>query len=697
MLSSDTSGIPSRTQVLVIGGGPAGSYTASALARDGVDVVLLDMSKFPRYHIGESLLPSVRHFLRFIDAEAKVAGHGFAKKPGSAIKFNQYMREGYTDFVALGSSNSSWNVVRSEFDNLLLEHAAESGAQVFTQTKVESLEFLPSRTAASSSPSQPPPFSSTSAIWGRGVPRNRSDSSPSQPDGADSDAAEEMGRPVKASYVGSDGRKGDIQFDYVVDASGRNGLLSTKYLHNRKYNQSLKNVAVWGYWRGTGMYGKGTPRENAPFFEALSDESGWAWFIPLHNGLTSVGVVMEQKQLGIRSRAVSSATTEPFVPSTSSFTPSSTNQARQHATLADKYLTYLHLAPGVQSLIGDEAVLESVTDENGEAPAARSASDFSYSADSYAGEGWRVAGDAGAFIDPFFSSGVHLAMTGAISAAATIAASVRGDCEERQAAMYHNKRVAISYTRFLVVVLSAYKQIRAQTDNVLVDIDEDNFDKAFEFFRPVIQGGADMGKKLSEDEVQLALDFCVNLFSPTTPEQHEAVRRRITESHWVPDEHDEYDECHSSSVSNPVTSNDEATRGCPSSRRVTRLLDVKSPIMDPAALAKLLKSRLGLFRRTNSSGSIESVASSCSSPPPSPVQTVFSFMSGASSSSLGETTSASAEDEDDEVRMVLDKVNARRVIHAEFSGGANSLEQEAVCGMVIRLERGRLGLDRTDS
>ena len=111
-----------------------------------------------------------------------------------------------------------------------------------------------------------------------------------------------------------------------------------------------------------------------------------------------------------------------------------------------------------------------------------------------------------AFIDPFFSSGVHLAMTGALSAAASICASIRGDCKEREAARWHSSRIAVSYTRcvsfvqwftrlgvlkvygagwrFLVVVLSAYKQIRAQSVNVLSDVSEDNFDKAFAFLRP---------------------------------------------------------------------------------------------------------------------------------------------------------------------------------------------------------------------
>jgi flavine halogenase len=72
--------IPESCSVLVVGGGPAGSYTASALAREGVDVVVLEADHFPRYHIGESMLASMRHFLRFIDLEKTFDNYGFRKK-----------------------------------------------------------------------------------------------------------------------------------------------------------------------------------------------------------------------------------------------------------------------------------------------------------------------------------------------------------------------------------------------------------------------------------------------------------------------------------------------------------------------------------------------------------------------------------------------------------------------------------------
>jgi hypothetical protein len=67
-----------------------------------------------------------------------------------------------------------------------------------------------------------------------------------------------------------DGSTGTINFDYLIDASGRVGIMSTKYLKNRHFNQGLKNVASWGYWKNAGRYGVGTPQEGVPYFEALS-------------------------------------------------------------------------------------------------------------------------------------------------------------------------------------------------------------------------------------------------------------------------------------------------------------------------------------------------------------------------------------------------------------------------------------------
>ncbi|QRD90955.1 tryptophan halogenase-domain-containing protein [Aspergillus flavus] len=325
----------------------------------------------------------MRHLLRFID---------------------------YTDFIAAGGPNHfSWNVIRSEADELLFRHAAHSGAKTFEAVKVNSVTFTPSPTL---------------------------DTGP--------------GRPVSASYTQkSDGATGVVGFKYIIDASGRAGLLNTKYLKNRKYNQGPKNVAVWAYWKATGKYGEGTPRENSPYFEALTDESGWAWFIPLHDGTHSVGVVMDQGMM-------------------------SQKKAVSELSANARYLSWLKLAPRLNGyLTGGKMVTDLKT-----------ASDFSYDSSSYAFPYARVAGDAGCFIDPFFSSGVHLAITGGLSAATTICAAIRGDCDEVAAARWHSTKVKEGYSHWLVIVLSAYKQMSNQAEPVLSDVGEDNFDRAFNFFKP---------------------------------------------------------------------------------------------------------------------------------------------------------------------------------------------------------------------
>ena len=142
-----------------------------------------------------------------------------------------------TDFVAAGGpGNYAWNVVRSEADDLMFKHAGKVGAETFDGVKVNSIEFAPSYIQEDVAVGTPSP-----------------------------------GRPVSATWTRKeDGTSGVIKFDYLVDASGRAGIVSTRYLKNRKTNQGLKNIANWGYWKGAGLYGLGTRREGVPFFEALS-------------------------------------------------------------------------------------------------------------------------------------------------------------------------------------------------------------------------------------------------------------------------------------------------------------------------------------------------------------------------------------------------------------------------------------------
>ncbi|KAJ7075071.1 putative halogenase [Mycena belliarum] len=443
----DTKAIPTSTDILVIGGGPAGSFAAAALAREGFEVTLLEKEHFPRYHIGESMLPSCRPFMRFVGAEQKVIDFGFCVKVGAALKFNQTKREGYTDFINPDPNKAAWNVTRADFDEILLRNAGENGVAVHEGVSVGSIGF----------------------------------------------SSENDKQPVSATWKSDAGTAGEIKFNWLVDASGRNGIMSTKYLKNRKFNKALRSVAFWGYWTGAGMYAPGTSRENATWLEALTDESGWAWFIPLA-GKVSVGIVLKEDS----SREKKAMLSGPDVNT-------------QH------YHNQLKLVPGVQRLLGTAKFLGEV----------QSAGDYSYSASQYAGPHYRIAGDAGAFIDPFFSSGVHLAFGGGLSAAASIASSKRGAIPEEDAIRFHNEKIGTSYTRFLLVVLSAYRQITSQSVNVLSDIDEDNFDRAFDFIRPVIQGAADTDPTVTEDMLQSTMDFCEHALGLTDPEAEAEVAKVV--------------------------------------------------------------------------------------------------------------------------------------------------------------------------
>ncbi|KJZ71898.1 hypothetical protein HIM_08743 [Hirsutella minnesotensis 3608] len=357
-------------------------------------------------------------------------------------------KPGYTDFIAAGGAgNHAWNVIRSEADYLLFKHAEQQGAKTFDKVKVVSIEF------------DRPEKHNTDA-------------------GRDTDAITDLGKPVSASWKQMDtGACGTTRFKYLVDASGRAGIVSTRYAKNREYNPGLKSTAIWGYWKSADTYG---PGEGDPFFEAILDGSGWAWFIPLHDGTVSVGVTIKSALVAEKKKACGSTGTRDF------------------------YLRTLKDTPGIAKLLSG-AQLQSER--------LRTASDWSYRAHGYAGPRLRIAGDAGCFIDPLFSSGVHLAMNSGLSAAVTICASLKGDCSEEAAMTWHSIKVAEGYTRFLLVVTSSLKQIHGRDKDILNDLDEPGFDTAFEHFKPIIQGTVEAGGKLTKAQIAQSVEFCTSFIA----------------------------------------------------------------------------------------------------------------------------------------------------------------------------------------
>ncbi|KAL8687328.1 MAG: hypothetical protein Q9224_005186 [Gallowayella concinna] len=183
----------------------------------------------------------------------------------------------------------------------------------------------------------------------------------------------------------------------------------------------------------------------------------------------------------------------------------------------DFYIESLKFVPNIWKLLEQGKLITDI----------KHASDYSYSSPSYASPHVRIVGDAGCFIDPFFSSGVHLALVSGLSAATTISAVIKGHCEEPVAAQWHSRKVADSYARFFLVVISAYRQIRSQKELILSDTGADNIDEAFDLFKPVIQGTADSTSTISHDKLTQTIDFCANAWGSVQSEERTTMLRRI--------------------------------------------------------------------------------------------------------------------------------------------------------------------------
>ncbi|WP_062347643.1 NAD(P)/FAD-dependent oxidoreductase [Herbidospora yilanensis] len=364
-----------HTHVLVVGGGPAGSTAATLLAREGFQVILLERDQHPREHIGESLLPSILNVLDLIGAREKAEAHGFVKKWGGYLEWGEDTFEINFGDPAEPDQGYGFQVIRSEFDHLLIQHAETQGVDVRQNVRAAEVLFTDGR--------------ATSVRW--------------------TDTRDAT-------------RTGEISFDYLIDASGRAGLMATKYLGGRRYNEGFRNIAAYSYWTGTKQPKSGPP--GAIQVAAVTD--GWLWAIPLHDGTLSVGVVAHKQSF----------------------------QARRDGgrTIEQVYADALAESPLVSDLIEHGTRVRPIQVEQ----------DFSYICEESAGPGYFIAGDAASFLDPLLSTGVHLATFSATLASAGVSSILRGELAEQEVAEYYRGAYQTAYIRFLVLVSSLYLNYRGK-------------------------------------------------------------------------------------------------------------------------------------------------------------------------------------------------------------------------------------------
>jgi flavin-dependent dehydrogenase len=354
--------------VIVAGGGPAGSTAAAWLARSGHRVILFERDRFPRFHIGESLLASVNDVLAAIDADSLVRQAGFPQKWGATFMTGDGRVERYADFAVAPDVRSpqTWQVPRATFDHLLLQHAAASGADVRERTRVLDVAF------------------------------------------------DKGGVTVTVQGVGGGPALHAVRAQAIVDSSGRGALLSHK-LNLRVDEPRLASLAVFSHYSGVP---RAEGRRAGDIRIVTRDDLGWFWLIPISNELTSVGVVLPQSA----ARAL---------------------RELEPGALLDRTIAE---TPAVTRLLASAHQEWPVRIEK----------DFSFASRAYAGDRWVIAGDAGSFLDPVFSTGVAIALESGLEAAQAVADGLaEGDLSARRFRRF-SRRQRQRYRSFRRFVLGFY-------------------------------------------------------------------------------------------------------------------------------------------------------------------------------------------------------------------------------------------------
>ncbi len=323
--------------VLVIGGGPAGSTISTLLSEKGWNVHVLEKDRHPRFHIGESLLPHTLPMLKRLGVLEQVEQIGITKYGAEVVSpYHGRSRILYFSKALDGSQPFAYQVKRADFDKILFDNAVAKGVHVHEGVRAKQVEFRKD---------------STHIIRGE----------------------DQTGKPLA------------FEAKFVVDASGRDTFLSSQF--GGKYrNPSHNSAAVFGHFEGV----KRLPGRDEGNISIVWFDHGWWWIIPFKDGTTSVGAVCWPSYISTRKVPL-----EQFLRDT------------------------IALCPPVAERMANAKLL-------GQAYAA---ANYSYRRQNMSGDGYLMVGDAFAFIDPVFSSGVHLALNSATLGADVVDAYLKKSSE----------------------------------------------------------------------------------------------------------------------------------------------------------------------------------------------------------------------------------------------------------------------------
>ena len=330
-MEQQTTGMtPQDCDVLVIGGGPAGTTIAPLLVEKGYRVVLLEKARHPRFHVGESLLPANMPLFERMGIAEEVKAIGMEKWGAEFISPQHGMAQTFHFADAWDKSQPyAYQVKRAEFDDVLIRNAAKKGVEVHECCKAKAIDFLP----------------------------------------------DNSGAVIRAQH--DDGREQTWKARFVVDASGRDTFLANRFQikhRNPKHNSS----AIYGHFSGAIRH-EGQAEGNISIFWF---EHGWFWFIPMMNDVTSIGMV-----------------TWPYFMKT-----------RGQRSIEQFLRDGIALCPPLAERLKMATLVNEV----------EATGNFSYVSERNHGANYLLLGDAYAFIDPVFSSGVLLAMNSGVIGADAI-------------------------------------------------------------------------------------------------------------------------------------------------------------------------------------------------------------------------------------------------------------------------------------